>query len=258
MGCRWFAPFVAAVLAFVLVSCGEPQRVLQSGTIGANGQVGDVLLRNVHVVPPGGDGYEQGNGAAVRFALFNQAREPDALVDVRTDAAANASLLWDTACDGQAEQVPEIPLLADGGVARLSGALLQYRVQLDDFTRKVRAGTDIPMTFRFERAGEVTLDVPVEAVADMYSDGHPEQCPAATGTSTPSPTAMTLRGTVQPGVEPDCLVLESDGRQYLLLGGNSAVVKAGEEVVLEGVARPGQATTCQQGTPFEITRASPA
>jgi hypothetical protein len=76
------------VLAFVLVSCGDPQHVLQSGTIGANGLVGDVLLRNVHVVPPGGDGYEQGDDATVRFALFNQALEPDALVDVRTDAAA--------------------------------------------------------------------------------------------------------------------------------------------------------------------------
>ncbi|WP_434446771.1 copper chaperone PCu(A)C [Lentzea sp. E54] len=231
----------------------------ESGTIGANGQVGDVLLRNVHVVPPGGDGYQQGDDAAVRLALFNKAARPDALVDVRTDAATNASLLWDAACDGESEQVQRLPLLADGGVTRLSGSLLQYRVQLDGFTREVQAGTEIPMTFRFEQAGEVSLDVPVEAVADLDGAGHPGDCPAAGATSSPpSPEAVTLRGTVRSGVEAGCLVMESDGRQYLLLGGNSAVVKPGAEVVLEGVARQGQATTCQQGIPFEIARAEPA
>lgn len=132
---------------------------------------------------------------------------------------------------------------------------------MEDFTRQVRAGTDIPMTFRFERAGEISLDVPVEAVADLDGAGHPEKCPAAGAPTTSpasSPEAMTLRGTVQAGAEAGCLVLESNGRQYLLLGGNSAVVKAGAEVMLEGVARPDQQTTCQQGTAFEITRASPA
>lgn len=113
MGCRWSAQLVTVALAFVVVSCGAPQRVLQSGTIGANGQVGDVLLRNVHVVPPGGDGYERGDDAAVRFAVFNKAAEADVLVEVRTDAAANASLQWDAACDGQTEQVQQLPLLAE-------------------------------------------------------------------------------------------------------------------------------------------------
>lgn len=87
-------------LMFVLASCGEPQRVLQSGTVGANGEVGDVLLRNIHMTPPGGDGYEQGDNAIVQFAVFNRAGEADALVDVRSDAAKDIVMHWDTQCDG--------------------------------------------------------------------------------------------------------------------------------------------------------------
>ncbi|KOV87605.1 hypothetical protein [Nocardia sp. NRRL S-836] len=100
------------------------------------------------------------------------------MVDVRMDAATNASVLWDAAYDGQTEQVRQVPLLADGGVARLRGALLRYRVQLNDFTREVRAGTDVRMTFAFQRAGEISLNVPVEAVADLDGAAQSRHVPA--------------------------------------------------------------------------------
>lgn len=174
---------MVVTLTFALTSCGAPQRVLQSGTIGANGEVGDVLLRNIHMTPPGGDGYEQGDDAVVQFSVFNRAREADALTGVRSDAAKDIVLHWDAQCDGEAEQVERLPLLADGGVARLSGSLRAYHLGFVDLTRKVRAGTDVAVTFEFERAGSVTLDVPVEVAAEGAGPRHPERCPGAEPTS---------------------------------------------------------------------------
>ncbi|MDX3659696.1 copper chaperone PCu(A)C [Streptomyces sp. ID05-26A] len=168
-------------LMLVLTSCGEPQRVLQSGTIGANGEVGDVLLRNIHVMPPGGDGYEQGDNALVQFAMFNRARQADALIDVRSDAAEDVVLHWDTDCDGTTEPVERLPLLADGGVARLSGSLLAYHLELIGLTREVGAGTDVAVIFEFERAGSTTLDVPVEVASEAAGPRHPRQCAASDG-----------------------------------------------------------------------------
>lgn len=66
---------------------------------------------------------------------------------------------------------------------------------------------------------------------------------------------MRLTGLVQEGVEANCLVLVTDGQEYLLLGGDPSVLRVGSEVVVEGMARPGQMTFCQQGTPFEVHQA---
>ncbi|WP_285507633.1 hypothetical protein [Actinokineospora sp. NBRC 105648] len=63
---------------------------------------------------------------------------------------------------------------------------------------------------------------------------------------------------MQEGVEAGCLVLATDQGQFLLLGGDEDVIRAGAEVVVEGTAQPGQATTCQQGTPFTVTKARTA
>ncbi|SDK04577.1 Copper(I)-binding protein [Lentzea albidocapillata subsp. violacea] len=167
-------------LMFGLASCGEPQRVLRSGTVGANGEVGQVLLRNIHMTPPGGDGYEAGDDAVVQLLIFNQARETDTLVDVRSDAAKDIVMRWDEQCDGEAERVERLPLLADGGVARLSGAMGAYHFEFVDLTRKLWAGNDVAVTFEFERAGSVTLDVPVEVETGTTGLRHPQRCPAST------------------------------------------------------------------------------
>lgn len=90
----------------------------------------------------------------------------------------------------------------------------------------------------------------------------PSSAPAATAEapteSAPSPGVPTaggietISGTISPGVEPDCLLL--DGR--LLIVGDSklkAAVKPGATVTVTGRAAEGMMTTCQQGTPFVVT-----
>ena len=65
---------------------------------------------------------------------------------------------------------------------------------------------------------------------------------------------MTVRGTVSAGVENGCLLLDTGTAQYLLLGADPAIAVAGAVVEVSGRAEPGAMTTCQQGTPFQVTR----
>ena len=65
---------------------------------------------------------------------------------------------------------------------------------------------------------------------------------------------MTLTGTVAPGVEAGCLLLDN----YLLLGGARDVVYPGARVTVTGRVRSGLMTICQQGTPFVVETAEPA
>ncbi|MEU4470066.1 hypothetical protein [Micromonospora sp. NPDC023888] len=77
--------------------------------------------------------------------------------------------------------------------------------------------------------------------------------PKPGGPSTPPGVrATTLTGTVQSGVEPNCVLLDG----YLLLGGPRDVLTPGARVEVTGRAEPGMMTTCQQGTPFVVSNAN--
>ncbi|MFD9699770.1 hypothetical protein [Lentzea sp. NPDC059081] len=68
------------------------------------------------------------------------------------------------------------------------------------------------------------------------------------------PGTTTVRGTVSGGVESGCLILTTGTESYLLLGADPAIAVAGAVVEVSGRADPGAMTTCQQGTPFHVTR----
>lgn len=74
--------------------------------------------------------------------------------------------------------------------------------------------------------------------------GNPSKPPAAGET--------TLTGRVESGVEANCLLLDG----YLLLGGPRDVLTAGATVTVTGKIQPDMMTTCQQGIPFVVEKAS--
>lgn len=78
--------------------------------------------------------------------------------------------------------------------------------------------------------------------------------PGETG-KPPVAGATELKGTVTAGVEGGrCLLLDG----YLLINPNPRVVREGATIRVTGRVRMDMMTTCQQGTPFEITTAEPA
>ncbi|MDX3660502.1 hypothetical protein PV646_24635 [Streptomyces sp. ID05-26A] len=68
------------------------------------------------------------------------------------------------------------------------------------------------------------------------------------------PGTTVVRGTVSAGAESGCTLLSNEVAQYLLLGADPAIAVAGAVVEVTGRPDPGAMTTCQQGTPFHVTK----
>ena len=69
----------------------------------------------------------------------------------------------------------------------------------------------------------------------------------------------TLRGTVERGVEARCTVLTDDSGGVLanLMGIDPHEWPPGSKVEVTGTFQPGLMTTCQQGTPFQVSQVTP-
>jgi hypothetical protein len=91
---------------------------------------------------------------------------------------------------------------------------------------------------------------------------------AAPATSAPVPPTsdqprdqvkVQATGTVQQGVEPGCLLLDTGkGQTYLLLSKDRSKLKPGAKVQVTGVRAASQFSTCQQGQPLEVQSVEPA
>ncbi|MGI5236531.1 hypothetical protein [Dactylosporangium sp. CA-139066] len=87
----------------------------------------------------------------------------------------------------------------------------------------------------------------------------PTTVPSAPGSGSslrpdPQGSTMSIHGTIREGVEPGCVLLATDAKTYLLIGGDKAMLKTGSQVTVYGVEQNDLMTTCQQGTPFKVTR----
>ena len=95
--------------------------------------------------------------------------------------------------------------------------------------------------------------------SQQYPGGPAGSASSATPSAAPSASSAsseTISGTVAAGVEPGCLLLQGDGKPHLLVFADpsrKAQAKVGATVTVVGTAKPGQMTTCQQGTPFIVT-----
>jgi copper(I)-binding protein len=131
------------LLLLVLSSCGS--NVLDERKQNGEARVGPVRVSDVHIVRGPGSGPT----ATIDFLLQSEDRDRDALVSVRTPAAGETELLL----DGRA--VPQVLVLPRDTVTRgIQARLLQLREPLE-------RGKRVPVTFRFQRAGEVTVQAPV-------------------------------------------------------------------------------------------------
>src|SRR5690349_10284304 len=89
-----------------------------------------------------------------------------------------------------------------------------------------------------------------------YETGGPSVSPGES--SGKSASGITITGTPTEGVENGCIVMQSGATLYLLLGGDRSMLMSGQPVMVRGVPNPGLMTTCQQGTPFQVTEVKPA
>lgn len=115
---------------------------------------------------------------------------------------------------------------------------------------------EVPYSSSTPTTGTTTPSVP--APLPPSSTPLPTAAPPVPTLPTPSralePGTTVVRGTVSAGAESGCTLLSNETAQYLLLGADPAIAVAGAVVEVTGRPDPGAMTTCQQGTPFHVTK----
>jgi copper(I)-binding protein len=155
-----------AGLAVLLAGCGNSADVSPAGTVGANAQIGGILLHNVHVDNPPPTGYPSGSDATVQLALVNQADQPDTLTSVTSDVATRVEILSGTGCAGTPQPRLDLPASspADGP---------GYALRLVDLRVGIAQGGNVPITLTFAHAGSITVPTPIEAAPVPQSQASP-------------------------------------------------------------------------------------
>jgi len=108
--------------------------------------------------------------SAAYMRIETTAAEPDRLVGGSTPVAGRVELHTHVMEGGIAKMRPVAAIeVAPGAPAVLAPGGLH--VMLVGLTRPLEEGTTVPLTLRFETAGEVTFDVPVEGLRGGMSHG---------------------------------------------------------------------------------------
>ncbi|QCQ93575.1 copper chaperone PCu(A)C [Rhodococcus sp. SGAir0479] len=162
---------LAAGATLVLSACGAgqiSQTATQVAAVNGNQATsGNIALRNVHVVYPNSEEYsiEPGGAAQLAFTAVNLSEHgTDALKSIKSDYAGSVTIVDK---DGTREIKPQAALGAGNPDVTVpeeapeSVSLLD--VTLENLREGVRPGLTFPVVFTFQNAGDITVQVPVDA-----------------------------------------------------------------------------------------------
>lgn len=163
---------LAAAAAISLSACSAGQITQTATQVAAvNGNYanqGDISLRNVHIVYPNSAEYslEPGGKVALAFTAINENEsKADRLAKISTDKAKSVTIAGEVGGriiepqTAMGAGVPDVTVTDDG--KELETDLVA--VVLNDIAEGVYPGLTVPITFTFERAGDITVQVPVDA-----------------------------------------------------------------------------------------------
>jgi len=107
---------------------------------------------------------------AAYMTIENKSGEPDRLTGAASDVAKTLQIHEMKVVDGvmKMREIPGgLPVPAGGSVTLKPGG---YHVMLIGLNKALKKGEKIPLTLVFEKAGKVSIEVPVESVGAMHSD----------------------------------------------------------------------------------------
>jgi copper(I)-binding protein len=175
---------VLALLIPAIAGCeagaDAPTLEFHSASSGAQTVFNGIRITNAFVLAGrAGVTLPSGSSASLFVSLYNGGDNSDTLLSAKaTGSAASISL-----SDGA------VPLPANSAPVNLTGP--QPMVVLENLSKPLTGGTSIPVTFDFQHAGTVTLQVPVEAQSFQWATfSAPSSAPtgaAAVSTSTATP-----------------------------------------------------------------------
>lgn len=108
---------------------------------------------------------------AVYMTLENKTSSADRLTGASSDVADKLQIHEMKVVNGtmtMRELAGGLPIPADGSVVLKPGS---YHVMLIGLKKPLNAGETFPLTLTFEKAGKITVDVPVKAIGAMQGGG---------------------------------------------------------------------------------------
>lgn len=162
---RTSAAVAAAVLvAVALTGCGAgavTQTSTQASAVnGSVGQIGNLVVRDATIAAAStlaGAAYQPGGSAPLNLTLVNTGSTADKLVSASSPVAGSVQITGDAT-------IPAGTAVAVGNNSGAAGRALAGRtiaIKLNGLVGPIRAGLTYPVTFRFEKAGELTTKLPV-------------------------------------------------------------------------------------------------
>lgn len=160
----------------LLAGCGAGQvNTIGSQVAAVNGataRAGQLTVLNATVAAPTGEQhyYRSGESAPLVFTIANPSVQGDKLVSISSPAAQKVTLSGPTEIGAGTNLVataPDSSLSSTAAVApgRSSDKERQLTATLDGLKQDLGPGPTVDVTFTFERAGEVTLPIPMGAPA---------------------------------------------------------------------------------------------
>jgi len=167
---RWACTAVLAATMAVAGACGgsgeSKPPVAGNSEAGVDTVAGSLRILAVHVVAPAGDGYPSGSDLRVILTIVNVGAAPDALVGAASPDAERVEIRWDRNCDGRPDVVPRLPVAPEEAPASANpggiGQFDPYDLLVVAVRHAVPAGTTVPLSLTFERAGKVTTSAYVQ------------------------------------------------------------------------------------------------
>ncbi len=143
----WVA-VLASALALGGCASGKIAQTAQqvSAVSSGNGKIGDIDVLHVQFETPEAASYPKGGTAPLQIWVSNDSITADTLTQVTTTAASKVEI------QGTATVAPQS--LVDFGT--------KYKIALTGLTAPISYGVSVPVTFTFQKAGTVTINVPVE------------------------------------------------------------------------------------------------
>jgi copper(I)-binding protein len=184
---------VLALLIPAIAGCeagnDAPTLEFHPASFGAHTVVNGIQITNAFVLgAPNGSVLPSGSSAGLFVSLYNGGSSSDTLLSATASGTAQSiSVSGGT-----------VPLAAMAAPVNLTGP--EPKVVLENLSQPLRGGSFITVTFDFQHAGTVSLQVPVEAQAFQWATFSPpaSATPGATPSGTATPGAAVSTATATP------------------------------------------------------------
>jgi copper(I)-binding protein len=137
------------------------QTATQVQNLGTSADVGDLSLRALELPYPTGGVYPAGANARLLGAIANSGATDDTLVSIEGDAFDSVEVVDPGATAAASAGTGSLDLTVPAAGTTFLGTGTGPSVTLVGLTEEVGVGRSVAVTFTFEKAGSVTVTVPV-------------------------------------------------------------------------------------------------